>query len=891
MIIEKFTLKAQDAIERASRLAVKKEHRFVTPWHLLYGMLEQEGSPAQRYLADADVNLEALGAKIDCQLLTQPKAEAGSQQTPINRDMEKVLIHAEEAAAVADDKYIGINHILLGVLESEEFQVALEEAGTQKQVLLTLLKQPSKGGYKGGEVAAGEFEYLSKYAIDLTERARRGELDPLIGRDNEIRQTIEILSRRRKNNPIIIGEPGVGKTAIVEGLAQRIAQGDVPDDLKSTAVLSVDLGQLIAGAKFRGEFEERFKRLLQEITDAGNIITFIDEIHMLVGAGASGGAMDASNLIKPALARGEIHCVGSTTLEEYRKHIEKDAALMRRFQIVMVEEPTVDETISILRGVKEKYEVHHGVRILDAAITSASKLSHRYITDRFLPDKAIDLIDQTAANIRISLASKPEEIDKIDRQIVQLEIEARALANEIDDHSEERLKSIEDELVQLKTKSKELTERWEKEKRAITEVQEAKKVLEESKREMEQKVREEDFSRVAELQYKIIPDAEKLLEEYADIDVSDSGFLREAINDQDVAAAVSQWTGIPVSKMMGTERERLLNLEDHLRRRVVGQDDALTVIAKAVRRSRSGVQDPDRPTASFLMLGPTGVGKTELAKALAEFMFDDERALIRIDMSEFMEKHSAASLVGAPPGYVGYEEGGILTNKVRRKPYSVVLFDEVEKAHPDVFNLFLQVLDDGRLTDSQGKTANFANTIILMTSNLGADQIEPAETEEGMQQMNQAIMQAVRSHFRPEFLNRLDDILIFRQLSLEVMPIIVDIQLQRLQNLLLERQIQLDITDEAKTLLAEEGFNPLYGARPLKRVIQNRIQDRLADEIIGGAIQEAQTVGITVSDGEYILRVDGAVDDVETELEQVEAAAPDEQSQLPKDEHADTQDS
>ena len=891
MIIEKFTLKAQDAIERASRLAVKKEHRFVTPWHLLYGMLEQEGGPAQRYLSDAAVNLEALGAKIDGQLLTQPKAEAGSQQTPINRDMEKVLIHAEEAAVVAGDKYIGINHILLGVLESEEFQVALEEADTEKQVLLTLLKQPSKGGYKGGEVAAGEFEYLSKYAIDLTERARRGELDPLIGRDNEIRQTIEILSRRRKNNPIIIGEPGVGKTAIVEGLAQRIAQGDVPDDLKSTAVLSVDLGQLIAGAKFRGEFEERFKRLLQEITDAGNIITFIDEIHMLVGAGASGGAMDASNLIKPALARGEIHCVGSTTLEEYRKHIEKDAALMRRFQIVMVEEPTVDETVSILRGVKEKYEVHHGVRILDAAITTAAKLSHRYITDRFLPDKAIDLIDQTAASIRISLASKPDEIDKIDRQIIQLEIEARALANEIDDHSKERLKSIEDELVQLKTKSKELTERWEKEKRAITEVQEAKKILEESKREMEQKVREEDFSRVAELQYKTIPDAEKLLEEYADIDVSDSGFLREAINDQDVAAAVSQWTGIPVSKMLGTERERLLNLEDHLRKRVVGQDDALTVIAKAVRRSRSGVQDPDRPTASFLMLGPTGVGKTELAKALAEFMFDDDRALIRIDMSEFMEKHSAASLVGAPPGYVGYEEGGILTNKVRRKPYSVVLFDEVEKAHPDVFNLFLQVLDDGRLTDSQGKTVNFANTIILMTSNLGADRIEPAETEEGMQQMNQAIMQAVRSHFRPEFLNRLDDILIFRQLSPEVMPIIVDIQLQRLQNLLLERRIQLDIKDEAKMLLAEEGFNPLYGARPLKRVIQNRIQDRLADEIIGGTIQEAKTVVVTVSDGEYTFRVDDTSDGVETELKQAEAAASDEQAQLPKDEHADTQDS
>jgi ATP-dependent Clp protease ATP-binding subunit ClpB len=550
--------------------------------------------------------------------------------------------------------------------------------------------------------------------------------------------------------------------------------------------------------------------------------------------------------------------VGATTLEEYRKHIEKDAALMRRFQIVMVEEPSLDDTISILRGVKEKYEVHHGVRIQDVAVNAAAKLSQRYITDRFLPDKAIDLIDQTAATIRITLASKPEEIDKIDRQIVQLEIEARALADETDAQFKERLKVLEEELSELKAKSNDLTEKWQKEKKAISEVQEANKALEEAKREMEQKVREEDFSRVAELQYKVIPECEKVLEEYGDIDISGSGFLREAIDDQDIAATVSRWTGIPVSKMLGEERDRLLHLEDHLRKRVVGQDEALSAISKAVRRSRSGLQDPNRPLGSFLMLGPSGVGKTELAKALAEFMFDDERALIRIDMSEFMEKHSVARLVGAPPGYVGYDEGGVLTNSVRRKPYSVVLFDEVEKGHPDVFNLFLQLLDDGRLTDSQGQVVNYTNTIILMTSNLGAEHIEPAETEEDAQRMIQGIMQAVRGHFRPEFLNRLDDILVFSQLSPEVMPIIVDIQLKKLRKLLQERQIELEVKEEAKLLLAEEGFNPLYGARPLKRVIQSRLQDHLAEEIISGAIQEEQKVVVTAVDGEFVFHTDGA---------------------------------
>jgi len=851
MIIEKFNIKSQETIESACRFAVRKGHKFVTPWHLLFALLEQKDSPAHRFLTQAGSNTDAIGAKVDGQLLTQPKADAGSQQTPISRDMERVLINAEAAADATGDKYIGINHILLGLMELEDFLGILEESGTERQNLETLLKQAPKGKFQGKEGEPGEFEYLSKYARDITERARMGELDPIIGRDDEIR--LAILSRRMKNNPIIIGEPGVGKTAIVEGLALRIAQGDVPDDLKNEAILDIDMGQLIAGAKFRGEFEERFKRVLQEVGDAGNVIMFIDEIHMLIGAGGSEGAMDAANLIKPALSRGEIRCMGATTLEEYRKHIEKDTALMRRFQTVVVDEPSVDDTISILRGIKEKYEVHHGVRILDASLSASAKLAVRYITDRFLPDKAIDLLDQTAASVRIGLSSKPEEIDKIDRQVVQMEIEIRALENEKGEDARKRLEYLATELEVLKDKSCTLTEKWEQEKRALTEVQKAQKDLEEAKREMEQCIREEDFSKVAELQYKRIPECEAVLESYSDVDLSDSRFLKEEITQHDIAETVSKWTGIPVSKMVESDRDKLLSLEDLLRQRVVGQEDALTVIAKAVRRSRAGVQDPQRPIACFLMLGPTGVGKTELAKALAQFMFDDESALIRIDMSEFMEKHAAARLVGAPPGYVGYEEGGVLTNKVKRKPYSVVLFDEVEKGHPDVYNLFLQLFDDGRLTDSQGQTINFTNTIILMTSNLGAENIEPAETEEQIQEMNASIMASVRSHFRPEFLNRLDDIIVFRQLTLETMTPIVSIQLGRLQKLLDEREITLSLDDDAVTLLAEKGFNPLMGARPLKRVIQTSIQDPLAEMIIAGKINDKQNIKITVKDDELFI--------------------------------------
>ena len=855
MLIEKFSVKAQDSIESACRLAVKRDHEYVTPWHMLSVLLQPNDDLARNYLSQTAIDLEALGARVDGKLLTQPRGKEGTSQTPINRDLEKVFILAEEASQRTKDKYIGINHIVLGMLASEEIATAFSDAGADQPELEALLQQTPRGRFSGGESGSSDFEYLAKYTQDLTERARKGDLDPVIGRDQEVRLAIQILSRRLKNNPIIIGEPGVGKTAIVEGLAQRILSGDVPDDLKSAAILSLDMGQLIAGAKYRGEFEERFKRLLQEVSDAGNVILFIDEIHMLIGAGGSEGAMDAANLIKPALSRGEIRCIGATTLEEYRKHIEKDTALMRRFQVVMVEEPSIDETITILRGIKEKYEVHHGVQILDAALVAAAKLSNRYIMDRFLPDKAVDLIDQAAASLRIGLSSKPEELQQMDHRIVDLEIEIRALQHEPGSQTGEHLGHLQQEMEELKEKSRQLTEKWEKERKSLAEVQKAKKTLEAANQEMEQKIREEDFSRVAELQYKVIPECNKILAEYADVDLSGKGFLRRTITEDDIADTVSRLTNIPVSKLLGSEIDKLMHLEDHLRQRVVGQDHVLSTIARAIRRSRAGVQNPNRPIASFLMLGPTGVGKTEVCKTLAEFLFDDERSLTRIDMSEFMEKHSVARLVGAPPGYVGYEEGGVLTNSVRRKPYSVILFDEVEKGHADVFNLFLQLLDDGRLTDSQGQTVNFSNTVVLMTSNLGSESIQPAETEEEIQEMNAGIMRAVRSHFRPEFINRLDDILVFKQLTLEGMKIIAEIQLKRLAKLLQEKGISLEVEGEALPLLAKLGFNPLMGARPLNRVIQTHLQDPLAEDIIAGKIKPGDTVCISADEDKLVLKV------------------------------------
>ncbi|QFY41265.1 AAA domain-containing protein [Candidatus Methylospira mobilis] len=854
MIIEKFNLKAQEAIERACRLAVEKDHGFVTPWHLLFALAEQKNAIGRRYLEQAKIDLTQLGVKLDSQLLVLPKALKNNQQTPINRELERLFILAEQASARLAEKYIGINHILLAMWELEDVAAVLSEAGGNKETSRSQLEQKAPGGYSKTDADSGEFEYLHKYARDLTEMARQGELDPVIGRNEEISLAIQVLCRRIKNNPIIIGEPGVGKTAIVEGLAQRIIAGDVPKDLQGCSVLAVDMGLLIAGAKYRGEFEERFKRLIQEITDAGNILTFIDEIHTLVGAGKAEGSMDAANLLKPALARGELRCVGATTIEEYRKYFEKDTALIRRFQVVKVEEQDDEGTMLILRGIKEKYEMHHGVHISEAALSAAIRLSRRYIADRFLPDKAIDLIDQTAATVRIGLSAKPPALEELDRRLVALEIELQSLAHEA---AEARKQQLQIEVAELRAQSVAMTERWEREKRAVTEVQNARKALESARREMEQKIREEDFVSVAELQHKIIPQAEKVLAEYADLDTSpEGGAVKNSINEEDVAATVARLTGIPVSKMLDSEQQRLLNLESHLRERVVGQEEAVAAVSKAIRRARTQIQDANRPLGSFLMLGPTGVGKTELAKTLAQFLFNDEAAMVRIDMSEFMEKHSIARLTGAPPGYVGYEEGGVLTNQLRSKPYTVVLFDEVEKAHQDVFNLFLQVLDEGRLTDSQGQQVNFSNALILLTSNLGAEHIEPVETEEEHRAMQSLIMESVRGHFRPEFLNRLDDILIFRQLTLETMRPIADIQLNRLIKRLSERDIRLEISDEAAASLARWGFNPLYGARPLKRVIQSRLQDPLAELLLSGAITDGQRVSVAVADDELTFHTD-----------------------------------
>ncbi|MDO9270199.1 MAG: AAA family ATPase [Methylobacter sp.] len=856
MIIEKFNLKAQKIIERACRLAVENDHGVVTPWHLLHSLFESTDSIGRRYLEQANIDLAKLGDAVTAQLIIQPKALKNAQQTPINRELERLFIYAEQASTRMGDKYMGINHLLLALWELDELVATLTEAGGNKEAFISAQDQMPKSGYKSQE-SSGEFEYLGKYARDLTELARQGLLDPVIGRTDEINLAIQVLCRRIKNNPIITGEPGVGKTAIVEGLAQRIVAGDVPKDLIGCSVLAVDMGLLVAGAKYRGEFEERFKRLLQEITDAGNVITFIDEIHNLVGAGKAEGSMDAANLLKPALARGEIRCIGATTNEEYRKHFEKDSALIRRFQVVRVEEPDDETALMILRGIKEKYEMHHGIRITEAGLLAAVRYSRRYIADRFLPDKAIDLIDQTAATVRIGLSAKPAELEALDRRLVALEIEWSSLANEL---AETRKQQLHNELVELREKSAQMTERWEHEKRAMTEVQNARKLLEDSRREMELKIREEDFVRVAELQHKVIPQAERALAEYADIDITDIHPQKNFIDEQDIAATVARLTGIPIARMLDSEQQRLLNLESHLRERVVGQEDAVAAVSKAIRRARANIQDANRPLGSFLMLGPTGVGKTELAKTLAQFLFNDDSAMVRIDMSEFMEKHSAARLTGAPPGYVGYEEGGLLTNQVRSKPYSVILFDEVEKAHPDVFNLFLQVLDEGRLTDSQGQLVNFTNTLILMTSNLGSELIDPVETEQEQQQMQSLIMDRVRDHFRPEFLNRLDDILIFRQLTLETMRPIADIQLRRLAKCLEERNITLDISDEASNSLAQWGFNPMYGARPLKRVIQTKLQDPLAELLLAGELCDGQQVIISVTDGELVFTgVDGKV--------------------------------
>jgi len=851
MDFEKYTERSKGFVQAAQTLAQRRGNQQITPEHLLKILLDDKEGLAANLIRAAGGDPRAVLNAAEAALDKLPRVEgAGAGQVYLSPEMSRLFTEAEKVAEKAGDSFVTAERLLLAMtlLKDTPAAKALASAGITAQSLNRAIEEIRKGRRADSATAEEGYDALKKYARDLTAAAREGKLDPVIGRDEEIRRTVQVLSRRTKNNPVLIGEPGVGKTAIVEGLALRIAHGDVPDSLKEKRLLALDLGSLVAGAKFRGEFEERLKAVLTEITAAeGEIIVFIDELHTLVGAGKAEGAMDASNMLKPALARGELHCVGATTLDEYRKHIEKDAALARRFQPVFVSEPSVEDTISILRGIKEKYELHHGVRITDGAIVAAATLSNRYITDRFLPDKAIDLMDEAAARLRMEAESKPEEIDELDRRILQLEIERAALKKESDAASRERLERLVEELDDLKKQSTELTAQWRAEKDKLASAQKLKEQLDQSRIELEQAQRRGDFTRAGELTYAVIPDLERKLKE---AEAAESHrMIEEAVTDQHIAAVVSRWTGIPVDKMLEGEREKLLGMETNLRRRVIGQDEAVVAVSNAIRRARAGLQDPNRPIGSFLFLGPTGVGKTELAKALAEFLFDDDSAMIRIDMTEYMEKHTVARLIGAPPGYVGYEEGGSLTEAVRRRPYQVILFDEVEKAHPDVFNVLLQVLDDGRLTDGQGRTVDFRNTLIVLTSNLGSEILAGLPEGKEVSSVRESVMEMVRAAFRPEFLNRLDEILIFRRLSREDMKGIVDIQLARLQKLLVERKITLALDDKARAWLADAGYDPVYGARPLKRVIQRELQNPLAELILKGRITDGETVAVTIGEG------------------------------------------